>query len=1051
MRTDCRFNSNIWKYTKQGRKCGHESLEQRIVLSAASDVQGVSSAVSAAVTAMPGGTPLSVAGSPAAYFNGAIVTGSQIITATDTIPRFLGNPTITNIKSGGWSDPSVWSLGRVPTDNDRVLILTNTSIQYAASSNAHINTIEIDGSLLFSTSANTRLIVGTMTVMPTGTLQIGTTATPVAPQVKAELVIADQALDLVNDPLQYGTGLIALGTVSIHGAGLSQTWDNLAAEPRAGDTSLLLMDQVSGWQPGETLVLPDTRQVLSSDDKRFPAGQVPPEWEQVVIDHIQGNQVFLTAPLQFDHLGAYDTTGNLRLLPHVALLDRNVVIRSENPQGTRGEIFFTARANIDIEYARFQDLGRTDAFQPLDNTTFDAQGNVTHIGTNQDGRFAVHFADLMGPVNSTNTGYQFQFVGNTVDGALRWAVDVQNASYGLLQGNVVYNAQGAGFVTEEGSEIGNVFRSNITIRIQGTHDDGKSGTQTDDYGRGGSGFWFRRGGNTITGNVAADSTYAGFVIDGYYAWDAVALPNFRGADTTNPSQTTMAKLSPASTWANNEAYGMTTFGLWAAYISGDDLAANQPTTVFFVLRIWNVWIAAVDEYHTSNVTFNRLLVLGDESAQNRNDQGTFGLALGGDYENHNLVVANSWIEGVRIGLIAPTNDSSDAGAPKPTIVRNTVFKNYINVVVAPPLDDRPGNGNALELRNDSFTLVSTLPPGPASLSTVGPPRNIAMTNASFGNLTQPSTVKVYNYNQVQGDNFQVFYNEQSPGFIMPQTNPALLSSTNDGTIGSPAAGLTNAQNWLKYGIAMAGGVAPAGASASRPEILGLVGPLQNPSAVAPRVVLITPWQGALVVGSPPLRVRYNVNGVLPAGAVVYLALDGGTPATQLSDGEVTNITAGRHVLVAYIADANGQQWPGTVSTSAIFFLHVAFGAAAAVATASPAAAPASPADPSGAAAISAALVSSSDINQQSSQTSTLGDGLVISPPASALPAAGAADTTAPAQKTSRPSSVDQSAAHFDALADDLSLASPSDELLTQLATDSLAKKSVGPAVGAAVA
>jgi len=60
--------------------------------------------------------------------------------------------------------------------------------------------------------------------------------------------------------------------------------------------------------------------------------------------------------------------------------------------------------------------------------------------------------------------------------------------------------------------------------------------------------------------------------------------------------------------------------------------------------------------------------------------------------------------------------------------------------------------------------------------------------------------------------------------------------------------------------------------------------------------------------------------------------------------------------------------------------------------------------------------------------------------------------TAPAQ-TSRPSAVDQSETHLDALADDFSLASPSDELLTQLATDSLVKKSVGPAAvaGAAVA
>jgi len=40
---------------------------------------------------------------------------------------------------------------------------------------------------------------------------------------------------------------------------------------------------------------------------------------------------------------------------------------------------------VDIEYVRFKDLGRTSAFSPLDNTTYDAHGNVTHIGTNQVG------------------------------------------------------------------------------------------------------------------------------------------------------------------------------------------------------------------------------------------------------------------------------------------------------------------------------------------------------------------------------------------------------------------------------------------------------------------------------------------------------------------------------------------------------------------------------------------------------------------------------------------------------------------------------------------
>lgn len=963
MRSDFLHTSKSGKPQKRIRSCPFEALEHRIVLNAAPI---------AAAAAAPGSAPLA----SVSYSGGVTVTSSQIITEDATIPRFEASPTITSVRSGNWTDSRTWSLGRVPTTNDRVVISANNTIQYSTQSNAHINGIEIDGSLIFSTTSNTRLFVGNLTVMPTGTLQIGTTSNPVSSQVKAELVIANQPLDLVNDPQQFGTGLIALGTVTIHGANLSQTWVRLNGEPHAGDTSLLVSGSISGWRPGSTLVLPDTRQVASTQDYQFMTGTLPPQWEQVTIDHIQGNRIYLSAPLQFNHLGAYNTSGGLELFPHVALLNRNVVIRSENPQGTRGHVFITARANVDIEYARFQDLGRTDAFRGLDNTTFDANGNVTHLGTNQDGRFAVQFSNLMGRVNSTNTGYQFQFVGNTVDGALRWAVALDNASFGLLQSNVVYNAQGAGFVTEEGEEIGNLFSNNLTMRIQGTHEDGKEGMLDDDYARGGTGFWFRRGGNFVNGNVATDSTYAGFVIDGYYDWGAVTLPNFRGADEQQPGQTTSTKLSPATTWLSNEAYGMSTYGLWAAYTLGDNGVPNQPTTLFSDLRLWNIWNAAVNAYHTSNLTFDNLLVLGNKAAQDRNDVGTTGVQLQQSYENLNLVIQNSRIEGVRTGIATALSDASTAGVARPTIIKNTTLKNYINIYVLPALDDRGGNGNALELRDDKFTIIPTLPAGPAKASSIDPPANIEMklwaNNGTFLDYTQPSTVKVYNYNQVQGDNFQVFYREQDPNFVMPQTAAGALSGRSAWTIGSPEAGLTNAQNWAKYGIATAGAVAPAGASASRPDINGLVAPLQDPSALTPTVVLVTPWNNAQISGSPPVRFRYNVNGVLPAGSRIYFVMDGGTPFYKFNDGGLFNVASGPHVLKAYIGDASGHQWPGTVGATSTFV--VAWGSPAVAAALT---------SPTGA-SVSAAQTASSSAGTQASQTSptpaSLTDAAVASSP-----------------------------------------------------------------------
>lgn len=904
------------KYRTRCSAC--EPLEQRIVLSIASPVSPTADLLASAadepvVSPQHGTVPM--------FPGGMLITATEIITETEIIPRFVANPTISNVRSGNWTDSTIWSLGRVPTNLDRVAIGASTVVTYSALSNARIDGLEISGSLVFSTAINTRLLVANLTVMPSGTLQIGTAANPLPRQIKAEIVIADKPLDLVLDPRQYGTGLIVLGTIDIHGAQLVDTWSRLSAEGLAGQNSLTVSGNVSSWRPGDTLVLPDSRQVVTSMVDEFLAGEIPPQWEEVTIDRIVGNRVYLTAALRFDHLGAHNSLGQLELLPHVAILSRNVVIRSENPNGTRGHTLYVNRASVDIEYARFQDLGRTDAFENLDSSTFDEDGDVTHVGTNQIGRYAVHLHHLVGPENPTNTGYQFKFVGNTVDGSKKWGVAVHDSSWGLIDANVVYNAQGAGIVTEDGTEIGNLFRNNITIRMQGTHEDGKSGTAEGDYGRGGSGFWFRAGGNHVMGNVAADSTFAGFVIDGYFLKSFV-LPNYRGAVKNIPGQGTETNQVLPGFFANNEAYGMSAHGLWVAFVLGDNLVETRRLTYVYNLRLWHIHHAAVVAYHTTGMAFYRLLVLGDLAANDRNDTGPYGMDLKA-YENRDLVIRNSRIEGMYFGLYAPRNDGSQPGVERPTIIQNSTLKNRINIIVSPAGGSRPSNGNTLVVRDVKFGLITNLPNGPSPAASVLPAANIYMQFAgNNSDLTQPSVVRVYNYNQVAGDNFQVFYREQASSYFLPQTDSSLLSGRDDGVIGSPSAGLTNFVNWVTYRIAAAGGLLPTGAAASRPEINGLVAAIQNPALLVPRVVLITPWQAANVIGNEPLRIRYNIIGALPAGATVYFSLDGGPLFSKFVNGGIFNVGAGQHTLRAYIGDGLGQLWPGTVIVNRMFVISL---------------------------------------------------------------------------------------------------------------------------------
>lgn len=903
-----------------------EPLEVRLALSATTGIETLAEFADA-----PGAQPLNAGATGTHYPGGVLVTDTEILTESEIIPRFVANPTITALHSGNWSDPTVWSLGRAPTDFDRVMIPEHVVLNYSSLSSVALDALEINGSLIFSTTANTRLRIATITVMPTGLLQIGTASNPVAANVKAEILFTNTAPDLTIDPRQYGTGLLVLGKIDMHGAEMPQTWSRLTFEPRAGNTALQVEPEAAAsWRAGDTLVLPDTRQFLTTDFDEFENNQVPPQWEQVTVSRIIGDRVYLTKPLQYDHLGARNFDGQLELMPHVADLIRNVVLRSEYAGGMRGHTFYTARADVDIEYVRFQDLGRTSALTSLDSTKFDAAGNVIRYGFNQVGRYAVHLHHLMGPENPANTGYQFKFVGNTVDGARKWAVAVHDSSWGLIDRNVAYDAQGAGFVTEDGTEIGNVFSNNIAIRMQGTHIDGKNGTETGDYGRGGSGFWFRNAGNIVVNNVAANNTYAGFVIDGYNNSEMLLLPAFRGAEKHQPGQGVSSTFVPARLFVNNETYGLSTYGFWAAYTTGNNLIdAGAPSTTIYNLRIWNVTHSGVVAYHTNKLAFDKLLILGNLAAQDRNHEGTRGMDFQ-DYENRNLVIRNSRIEGVRYGIMSPRNDGSRAGIDLPTVIENTTLKNYINILVSPPEVDKYSNGNVLIVRNVKFVINPKLPVGPMPIDTLAPPTNIYMRWSSDAttDYTQRSIVKVYSYNQVAGDDFQVFYREQSSSNIMPGTSSTLLSGGSMSTIGAPVSGLTNAQSWVTYNLATAGGLLPAGASASRSTINGLVAAIQaDPASL--KLVLVTPWANALVPGVEPLRIRYNIIGNLPGGASVFVSLDGGEAITGSKSLGLYKLSPGPHSLKVYIGDASGRPWPGTTSIVRSFVMQAPVAAMAA--------------------------------------------------------------------------------------------------------------------------
>jgi hypothetical protein len=673
------------------------------------------------------------------------------------VPRLCAAPTITAVRNDAWSAPTTWSPARVPQAGDQVSV--PTSVTYDANSPASLVCIEVTGTLAFKPDTSTALTVGTLQVMPQGTLTIGTAQAPVT--AKAELVIANRPLNTATDPEQYGVGLVAFGTVKMHGAIKSPTFARVSVAPLTGQPAFQLAQAPSGWQPGDRVVIPDTRQLTYQERQAY-----SPQWEERTVAGVSGSTIHIASALQFNHQG---TAG---FLPHLANLTRNVTVRSESPTGTRGHTIFIDRADVDIRYVAFRDLGRTTE-QPLDST------DASHIGTNQIGRYPVHFHHLAGPANAVGRP-QFVLEGNVIERSRKWPIAIHNSHFGLVRGNIAYDWTGAAFVTEDGSETQNVIERNFALVGRGIG--GRQGE-----GREGIGFWFRGTDNYVRDNVAAsirstdggvDSAY-GFKFYPYFLGN-VTVPTGPGSLLTNQRD---GNATPVREFARNEVYGATESGVtfWWVGTWGDQPKAVGES-VFKDTTIWNVYNKGVFVYESNRITFDGLTIRGAT---------TDGMGIEfSDYYARDFTLRRGDIRERIVGINgSPNTDGTTIR------VEDTRFENHANIQITTPMTVSY-SAEALKPRRWLFSNVQLTV---AAREFPYPSGDIVLVYRD-----QPTSGPTL-LDEITVNAERVFYRQQSPTYVVPQTQ-----FNSDGTrklIGAPIAGLANAQAWQQYQIAVAGAVA----------------------------------------------------------------------------------------------------------------------------------------------------------------------------------------------------------------------------------------------------
>ena len=844
--------------------------------------------------------------------------GQFLITPNEKIPNFGASPTIFSVTSGDWSNINTWSAGRLPQSGDVVKISQGDVVVFDSIINpptgnplpAAIQTVAIDGILAFRPDISTRLTVRNLLVYANGELQIGTSAAPVDPSVTAEIVFANEALDTVNDPAQYSNGLIALGKVTVYGAPKTATFMRLQSDPLATQNTLTLAQAVSGWRQNDRLIIPDTRQLAWNERNTNFVGQ----WELVNLNTIaNGRNITLQQNLAFNHIGAHDEAGNLEFAAHVGNLTRNVVFKSANINGVRGHTLYTHRADVDIHNAQFVGLGRT-RIDNLDDTIFNGSGAVTHVGTNQRGRYSVHFSHLIGPGQPQANGRQFTFEGNSVFCPLspmpfRWGVAINDSHYGLVKNNVLYNWAGGGIVTEYGNETENIIEHNFVVRtLSGANWVSDGWERADQRGTGdisveGVGLWFRGPNNRVRNNVSANNTSYGYTYFLQYLPNGgnMKVPAYQGADISQSGGFLNKNLhaTPILQFEGNEAYGVMPAGMTFWWVGSEwkTPKATQPS-VIKNFTVWHPHEQGIFGYETNKIVVDGLVARGSFVKMSQGDISNVGVTWG-DYFSKDTVIQYSDIQGFRSGY----ESSFDTGNGI-QILRDSYLKNYINVVTRPIItssyrSDWMANRRT-ELRGVIFDTPTT------SSGYLGAKYDIYADGGyatwQTTNLTHLDQLLVYDYNGVQGDNFQLYYPEQGANDVTPQS---IYNSDNSTLVtASPVAGMTNLQNWNVYRVAVAGAVAtcssPVNAS---PKLRGIKCPISAAAANAPSVDAL--GYQTVQLGS---SLQINASASDPQGDPVTFSLynpPAGASITANGNFSFTASSSGRFVITVAATDNGG--------------------------------------------------------------------------------------------------------------------------------------------------
>lgn len=770
-----------------------------------------------------------------------------------------------------WSDPSTWRyVGPAPTDGTQpspipgpganVLVSLGSIVLVDGTFSTPLHALRDVGTLRFDPHSNTLLSVDTIIVEPSGVFQMGTDPTkadPLSPtgmgqrieaDKRARVIFADTGpIDLNWDPLQFSRGLVSHGEVSIFGSTVT-SFEQLSVDAKAKDKTLVLANAPTGWKAGDRLILTGDTATNSKNVNHDEEIQIV----SIGLNAAGRTVVTITDPKVTNWTGL--KYNHAVVSGYVADVSRNATFESQNVTvvAQRGHVMFMHNDEVHVDAAGFYGLGRTDKRNPIDDPVVspdpdhpgqfttdvidsktgqrvmvpvvDAAGNpvvvngvtqlqVARTGLNPRGRYAVHFHRTGVDEGDDPATISHSSVVDTPG----WGI-VNHSSNVDVDGNVVFNAVGAAFVTEAGDEIG-TFNGNIAIHSQGSGAGIEDRREVQDFGHQGNGFWLQGGNVSVTNNVVSGQRAGAYVFfPRGLVQKGLGTTQIPVADLVNPAWApagaTMIDVGsvPLRKFSGNVAFasgdGLET---WFTLLDVSGKNADQRNVIENFTTFGNSSGRGIFTPYTNLTTIKNSTVMGNVNSPS-------GTAIARNDVTRNMVYDHVHAEGFSVGIDAPVNGVNEIEGG---------FFNDVKGVLISTANSRSRVVNINGNTDASGNLDPSQPQfGTLSATALGTRRQFDIALSSNFNPKENDITRLFNPDVIQMgtvtvNDQQLYYKQQAPDF------KPFDSTSPDGVapyVPTDLIDKTNQQLFDTYGLAIGGIVAPSGATASNPRIDGLVGP-----------------------------------------------------------------------------------------------------------------------------------------------------------------------------------------------------------------------------------